>query len=482
MPELIGRYQIVRELGQGGMGLVYLAYDPHLERQVVVKKIIYQQYDQTQHQESWQRFQREAKAIAKLDHPTIIPIYDFGIHDNQPFLVMKYASGGSLADRMHQEPLPLTEISRILHIIGPAIDYIHQQKIIHRDLKPANILFDDKNNPYIADFGLVKSLTDSSDHQTSTNIVIGTPAYMSPEQVKGKEELDGLSDIYSLGVILYQMLSGKLPYEANSSMGTALMHLNEPIPQIRMVHKGLPPTAQKIVDRVLAKSKQERYPTAQALALAVDDLAQRAKQPREGGRYLGGHLAGVFTWLSLGGMGLLVLVGCLLTAFVLIRNNNPQPTATATIVSRPSLTVTPSATATLEPTATATGTATQTLIPTRTARPTVTPTSLVTPTIAPTLSLSPSLTPATPRPTLASPTATVALPTSTPVQPTSPSSPSNPTATNPPPSNPTATNPAPTAVPSPIATWTPVPLPTFTNTRVRPTITPVPTRTPTSTF
>lgn len=475
MPETIGRYQIIRELGQGGMGLVHLVYDPHLERQVVIKKIIYQQYDKTQHQESLHRFQREAKAIARLDHPAIIPIYDFGIHEDQPFLVMKYVSGGSLADRLHQEPLPLSEISRILLIIGPAIDYIHQQKIIHRDLKPANILFDDKNNPYIADFGLVKSLTDSPDHKTSTNIVIGTPAYMSPEQVKGKEELDGLSDIYSLGVILYQMLSGKLPYEANSSMGTALMHLNEPIPQIRMVHKGLPPTAQKIVDRVLAKNKQERYPTAQALALVVADLAQRAKHQGDGRRYLGGNFAGLFTWLSLGGMGLLVLVGCLLTAFVLIRNNNPRPTATVTIVSRPSLTATASATATLEPTATSIRTATRTFTPTRTTRPTMTPTRLVaTPTIAPTLSLSPSRTPATPRATLASPTVTAVLPTSAPVQPTSPSSPSSPTATNPPPTSP------PTSVPVHTATWTPVPLPTLTNTPLRPSVTPVPTRTPTS--
>jgi len=479
MPEIIGRYQILRELGQGGMGVVYLAYDPHLERQVVVKKIIYQPFDKNQHQETLRRFQQEAKAIARLDHPAIIPVYDFGIHNGQPYLVMKYVSGGSLADRLRHEPLALHEISRILHIIGPAIDYIHQQQIIHRDLKPANILFDDKNNPYIADFGLVKSLTDASGHQTSTHMIVGTPAYMSPEQVKAKEELDGLSDIYSLGVIFYQMLAGKLPYEANSSMGTALMHLNEPIPQIRMVRKGLPYTTQKTIDQVLAKAKTERYPSALALALAVDELAEQSNKKGVRRNLFTHSTVNMLTGLGVGGVVLLALVGCLLVAFAVLRNNPISPTPSITpAVSNPLPMGTPSVTVTSMPTATLTATAIPTDIPSQTPGPMLTKTRfVVTPTIAPTFPPTPTRGRTTITPTQVSPTVTTTSPTS------ASSSPANPTSTISPPTSappePTATSPAPTTPPTNVpTTWTPIPP---TSTIPRPTRTPtlVPTRTAT---
>ena len=181
--EKIGRYEIERELGRGGMAVVYLAHDPLIGRQVAIK-VLPRQF--TFDPQFIRRFRQEARLIATLEHPAIVPIYDFGEDDDQPYLVMRFMTGGSLRQRMGQGPLPVAEIERILARLAPALDKAHQARIIHRDLKPDNILFDGDNLPYLADFGIARLA-----EATQTMTIIGTPAYMSPEQWEGSTGLAG---------------------------------------------------------------------------------------------------------------------------------------------------------------------------------------------------------------------------------------------------------------------------------------------------
>ena len=203
--EKIGRYVIEEELGRGGMAVVYLATDPFMNRQVAVK-VLPQQF--TYDPQFRARFQREAQVIASLDHPAIVPVYDFGEHDEQPYIVMRYMQGGSLADRLKKRgSFTVDETALVMTRIGSALDEAHEKGIVHRDLKPANILFDDRDDPFVGDFGIVKQ-SEATVALTGNNI-IGTPGYMSPEQARGDDEIDGRSDIYALGAITYEMLTGE---------------------------------------------------------------------------------------------------------------------------------------------------------------------------------------------------------------------------------------------------------------------------------
>ncbi|HLB48918.1 MAG TPA: serine/threonine-protein kinase, partial [Anaerolineales bacterium] len=183
MPEQIGRYEIVNELGKGGMAVVYLARDPFMKRQVAVK-VLPRQF--TFDPQFRARFRREAEAIATLEHPAIVPVYDYGEHDDQPYIVMRYMPGGSLADRMAKPRLPLDEVAALFTRLAAALDIAHERGIVHRDLKPGNILFDQWGEAYLSDFGIVK-MTEASAAYTGSGI-IGTPAYMSPEQASAKKD------------------------------------------------------------------------------------------------------------------------------------------------------------------------------------------------------------------------------------------------------------------------------------------------------
>jgi serine/threonine-protein kinase len=266
IPETIGRYAIERELGRGGMAIVYLARDPNMDRQVAVKVLPRQFTFDPQFQA---RFQREAKVIAKLEHPAIVPVYDAGEHDGQPYIVMRYMRGVSLTDRLKGDPLPVQEASRILSRLAPALDKAHSTGIIHRDLKPANILFDDDSESYLSDFGIAK-ISESTAAFTGSAI-IGTPAYMSPEQARGAG-IDGRSDVYSLGVILFEMLSGSQPYEADTPMGVAMRHITDPVPRILEVNPDLPEGVDEVLQRALAKKPDERFQTAAELAESLGEL------------------------------------------------------------------------------------------------------------------------------------------------------------------------------------------------------------------
>jgi serine/threonine protein kinase len=272
----IGRYQIEQELGRGGMAVVFLARDPLMNRRVAVKVLPRQfTYDES----FLQRFQREARVIATLEHPAIVPVYDFGEHDGQPYLVMRYMPGGSLSDRLEKGPLPLPEAAAILNHLAPALDEAHARGMVHRDLKPANVLFDHRRRPYLCDFGIVKLSEGSATALTATGGVVGTPAYMSPEQVRGDVELDGRTDVYSLGVILYEMLTGDKPYHADTPMGLAMKHVLEPVPRILERRPDLPPDCEAVITRALAKEREGRFPTATALAAATANVARARRMP-----------------------------------------------------------------------------------------------------------------------------------------------------------------------------------------------------------
>jgi tRNA A-37 threonylcarbamoyl transferase component Bud32 len=259
-PQEFGRYEIVKRLGKGGMATVYHAVDPHFERDVAVK-VMPREF---LHDDTFrERFKLEAKTIASLDHPAITPVFDYGEHEGQPFLVMRYMSGGSLSERLKQGPLPTDETVRIFDRLCEALDWAHDQGIIHRDIKPGNILFDQHGYAYLADFGIVK-LTEATAHLTGSGI-IGTPAYMAPEMT-GSGGITALIDIYAMGVTLYQMLTGRLPYQADTPMGLALAHVTNPVPNILSVRPDLPASVQTIIERMMAKDPNDRCQRAGEMA------------------------------------------------------------------------------------------------------------------------------------------------------------------------------------------------------------------------
>jgi serine/threonine-protein kinase len=267
--EQIGRYQIRGELGRGGMSIVYHAYDPRFRRDVAVKVLPREFLHDPQFRG---RFEQEARTIASLEHPAIVPVHDFGDANGQLFLVMRLMLGGTLRRRLNESPIPLGEIARILERLAPALDAAHTAGIVHRDLKPDNILFDQWDKPYIADFGIVKLVQESRVALTATGGLVGTPAYMSPEQWQGKK-LDSRSDIYALGIILFQMLTGKQPYDADTPPAMGYLHVHEPVPLLFDTNPKLSPACQEVVDKAMAKSPEKRPLTATALANAISDLA-----------------------------------------------------------------------------------------------------------------------------------------------------------------------------------------------------------------
>lgn len=264
----LGRYQIIEELGRGGMATVFHAHDPRFKRDVAIK-VLPREF---LHDPTFSaRFEREAQIIAALEHPSIVPVYDYGEEDGQPYLVMRFMSGGALSDRIEKGRLSVDEAASILGRIGPALDYAHSQKVIHRDLKPANILFDSTESPYLADFGIAR-LTEATSALTGTSGVIGTPAYMSPEQVHGEKDLDGRSDIYALGVVLFEMLTGERPYQAETPAKLMMKHVLEPVPSARKVKPELAPQCETIITHALAKERDERYATATSMASDLEAL------------------------------------------------------------------------------------------------------------------------------------------------------------------------------------------------------------------
>ena len=265
-PEKIGRYEIERELGKGGMGQVYLGFDPELRRRVAIKVLSVPGDPSPQFQT---RFKREAKILASLEHPHIVPIYDYGYYEDRPYLVMRYLAGGTLAERIEGKPLPLEFVGDVLESVAAALDFSHHHEggIVHRDIKPGNILFDDAGRAYISDYGLSYLLEGSSRISTTTGQFVGTPSYASPEQCQGLDA-DRRSDVYSLGIMLYEMLTGTLPYPDASPVAVLLMHIQAPPPDLQRRRPDLPPACAQVVAKALAKDPAERFGSAGELRQA----------------------------------------------------------------------------------------------------------------------------------------------------------------------------------------------------------------------
>lgn len=419
IPERIGRYEVRRELGRGGMAAVYLARDPRFGREVAVKVL---PRELAGDENFRARFEHEARIIASLQHPAIVPVHDYGEQDGQLYIVMSYMPGGSLADRLAKGSLDPQQASEVLRRVAGALDAAHRRGIVHRDVKPANILFDGAGNAYLADFGTAR-WADLAGEETMTRLtqhgqIIGTPAYMSPEQVHGNRDLDGRTDIYSLGVVLYEMLCGSLPFDADTPMQLAMKHILELAPDVRAARRDLPAGVENVVSRALAKEPDTRYATAgemgKALAAVVrgrsipaptrndqertvlDRPAPPASTPTPTAAPPDLRPDGLPTWayIIIGGVAAFVVIGLLGLAAVFgpraIRNlvgdgSSPPPIvapstgATATPsaagdraeeIAVAVTTTTPTATGTTEPIA---STATITPSPTSTVPPTVTP-------------------------------------------------------------------------------------------------------------
>lgn len=264
-----GRYEIKSEVGRGGMATVYYAYDPNFEREVAIKVLPSEFLHDPQFRV---RFDREAKTVALIEHPAIVPVYDFGEEDGQPYIVMRFMAGGSLADKLKKGALRVSQVIQMLSVLAPALDAAHAKGIIHRDLKPGNILFDQYDNPYISDFGIARLINNANATMTGSAI-LGTPAYMSPEQIQGDRILDGRSDIYALGVILFQMLTGVMPFNADTPAKMMMAHLLEPVPAIHTANTSLPPAMDAVVDLAMAKDPTQRFQTASEMATMLQAVA-----------------------------------------------------------------------------------------------------------------------------------------------------------------------------------------------------------------
>ncbi|UCC65368.1 MAG: tetratricopeptide repeat protein [Anaerolineae bacterium] len=276
---MFGKYRLTERLGRGGMAEVYRAYQPNLERDVAVKVM----HGYLAEDEGFVgRFKREARAVAALRHPHIVQVYDFDVKDDAYYMVMEYISGETLKQRLKRlnaqgKRMPLEEVTRVFRALCNALDYAHVQGCIHRDIKPANVMFDG-GRLVLTDFG-ISSIVGGTRY-TASGAMVGTPAYMSPEQGQG-ESGDVRSDVYSLGVILYEMVTGQVPYDADTPLAIVLKHLNEPLPLPRQVRTDVPPAVERVILKALAKSPEDRYQSAGALADALEVAVERAEMPAE---------------------------------------------------------------------------------------------------------------------------------------------------------------------------------------------------------
>ncbi len=280
-PQQIGRYQITTELGRGGMSTVYLAHDPQFDRDVAIKV----QPREFLHDPTFlERFSQEAQVIARLEHRNILPVYDFGEADGLPYIVMRYMPHGSLKERLENAEgtgLPLPEIVKITRQIAEALDFAHAHNVIHRDLKPDNVLLDADGNAYLSDFGIAKVIETSMTF--SGTLVMGTPSYMAPEQVTGGKP-SARTDVYALGAMLFELLVGHPPFEADDALALAYLHVNQPVPQLIDSRPDLPAGMQAVIEKAMAKDAEGRFQSGSELAnnlTAVVESQAGVEKPKD---------------------------------------------------------------------------------------------------------------------------------------------------------------------------------------------------------
>lgn len=261
----IGGYEVLSVIGYGGMATVYRAQQVSMKR-IVALKVLPRQFV---HDDTYlQRFNREVEIVARLEHRNIVPVHDYGEHEGQPYIVMRYMSGGSVDDLLARGPLDSDLIVSIIEQIAPALDYAHSKQVLHRDLKPSNVLLDDNGAAYLTDFGIARILGEGAGATITTQGVVGTPSYMSPEQAQG-QPLDRRSDVYSLGVMLFEMATGRRPFESDTPYSIAVMQVTTAPPAPRSINPRVTMGVEQVILRALKKRPDDRYSTAVALSEAL---------------------------------------------------------------------------------------------------------------------------------------------------------------------------------------------------------------------
>ena len=427
---VVGSYEINRLIASGGMGEVYLATHTTMSRKAAIK-VIYPYL--TQDDKFIERWRREARALAALQHPHIVDVYDAGVADGRYYIAMAYLPNGTLKSRLDElrksgATMQVDDALAVIQQMATTLDYAHRNGIIHRDVKPSNILIAADGRYVLSDFGIASHL--GATRVTRDYSALGSAEYMSPEQAQGME-ITPSSDVYSLGVVAFEMLSGRLPFVADTVMAMLYKHVNEPPPTITCLRADLPAGIKDVINKSLEKNPAKRYASAAEMATAIQTL--RTQKPAVGSRRT--LIVGVIAAIALVGSGVVIAVG---TRLVGAPPRTPAPSSTATLVAPATVVVPVAATATATLPATNTPDVATRIVPTPTRAPSATPQPAATSTSTSISTLVPT------------PTPTPVPPTATPV----------PTSTD---------TPAPTRTPRPVPTRTRTPLPTSV-----PTETPVP--------
>lgn len=262
--QTVGPYTIVEQLGQGGMATVYKAFHANLNRYIAIK-VLHVAF--TTDEGFQERFRREAQIVGRLDHPHIVPVFDYAMQENQPYLVMKFIEGQTLKQDLRGERITLQEVTRILTAVADALDFAHRNDVLHRDVKPSNIIIDKDGTPYLTDFGLAR-IASSGESTLSQDMMLGTPQYISPEQAQGRRDLGPSTDIYSLGVVLYELVVGRVPFTADTPYAIIHDHIYKPLPLPSKVNPTVPEPVEKVLMKALAKNPNDRFRTASEMIQA----------------------------------------------------------------------------------------------------------------------------------------------------------------------------------------------------------------------
>jgi len=276
--ESVGPYRLVEQLGQGGMATVFKAYHSTLDRYVAIKAL-HPAFSQDPN--FLTRFQREAQVVARLEHPNIVPIYDYAEHEGRPYLVMKFIEGETLKARLKRSPIDLEEINLVVESVGAALSYAHEKGILHRDVKPSNVLIAKDGRIYLADFGLAR-MAEAGESTISSDMMLGTPQYISPEQAQGRRDLDAGTDIYSFGILIYELMVGKVPYAADTPYSIIHDHIFSPLPVPRSIKPEISPSVERVILKALAKDRSDRFTDIPSLVAAWEKANQEDGQAHGG--------------------------------------------------------------------------------------------------------------------------------------------------------------------------------------------------------
>ncbi len=347
----LGRYHILEQLGEGGMATVYKAYDTRLETDVAVKVIRTENLTLGTMERTLKRFEREAKSLARLTHPNIVKVTDYGEFEGKPYLVMPYLPGGTLKEHIKQGQIPWQEAVRLILPIAQALEYAHENNIIHRDVKPSNILLTEKGQPMLTDFGVAKLFDmEATADLTGTGMGVGTPEYMAPEQWQG--QVGEQTDVYALGVVLYEMVTGRRPYTADTPAALLLKQANDPLPRPKRFTPGLPDTVERVILKALAREIGNRYQTMTLLTKALQKVyGEESPVEARSPNHVDGKKISLWEWLpeptarghgkSPGGkkkyarfiwLAGIVLIALILTLAGLLKGNPAIPLSTQTVI------------------------------------------------------------------------------------------------------------------------------------------------------